>query len=1566
MKTKKKLMIIIGICAVLLVIGGVFSGVFAAAQVRTSAHEKKLYAENNSAKITETFHDQANEYMEPLEPTKTDDITVRLRTKRYNVNKAQVQYTADKGKTWQTADMTFDRHDDTGYFDFWVGKIPAQESVFYYRFICANDTGSYFVDRSLQPDTVESGTYSDCWAVSPGYHSADWTKGALWYSLSPDAFYNGDISGDVTVSDGNDINSWNHPRRTLADKYGGDLKGIAKKTEYIKGLYADAVFMNPFNRATQNMGYGPLYYDMVEPSFGNAQSLKDSLAVLHKSGFKVGSDAVLTFTPHNSAYYNGDGTWPFAGAARDENSIWKDMFVFYQWPDNVHLSWSGPALDHSSKTLQELLYTTKNSFMQYYTAAPFNLDAWRIDCGGWLYGRTDSGYLNDVQVLSVIKKNLQAINPEIFFVSETSSYDSMLSTMWDSQWNISLAKNWLNGYIKGSTSVSSLKNGLDGTLGVYPRPIALSTYNLLTTHDELRQDAKTPNYMIRPAHLILMTYIGSPSIYYGEEINLERKNDDGIGNDASFYAMEWDESNWDRERYNLYKALGELRSKYSALKTGAVRDLVLENAQSVYAFGRFDDKGTVITVASQNKESTMVDVEARLLSVKDGTVFTDWFTGKQYTVDENGMLHLDVIPGGSVFASGKEASKYRSIYTVSNLSRANANVYLTDTGVFQLDGEGSLGKADKLTLAATELYGAGSLYATAEGSGKALLSVRQDATAKAAAYNVTVSGDKLTVTARKQSGDKQESICETKIASGSAVKLDRDGNNRFAVFTAKTNEDGTVSDEWTEVEGSACTIAMEYEAVIGFAPLEGSVTLKNVTAASRKDEVGFDNFDTEQGNALLTYSDKKNATVENGALTLTAKNGITYANAQSKDNDWTFKVKLDTAVEKEGDFAGVWSVSDEEQWVAAGRTVIDGQQVLFFGRTTNGTMQVDAYVKDINPQSAVIVQLQRIGSNYTMAYSYDGKSFAVMEDLLFANFSSEHVGAFVSGKATAGFDYVSFGDCVGGGKAFNTPYASGVVDVDYSDAVGAMMTEKTVIVSGTWEYGNEGYYQSGQSGVAQLGFAAKAYDDFKLNVTLQLEDGKGYAAVGFGKTEHDSDENDGFLLKYTRDDRLTLYKNGVEMSSVTVKKQKDENALRVILEVKNGNIRVYVGQNAACALSLDDTGCGKGHVCFYAVNTAARFMNHRLTSLSSGWSILTSTNAQRSSVFGGVNTIVCKGQTQSSMNKYGAATLLGVGTTDFVTSLEINRGSSTEAGVLVCASEGASKAVDGISLVLNKEGNLVLRADGTEVGRHTLGEKTESATVMLVKKDRLCRVYVKGTAAPVITYEDTVSRGGAYQLFATDNASRFVGFGLEDIHNISVEDSTLYKLWQKGKLYSFAPTTYRENFNNQSGWESLTKYHGDHGTWEIKDGALSCTVSPNWASGVTIYDRLFSDFNMEFKYRFDDSSDNFAGVLLYKPRIDDTNNTAKYSLLLYSNGNVNLYEASTKQFAAQGKLENFEVGKWNQLRVSSAGNTIKVYQGDKCLINYSNAALNGAEGFISFTANRTLVSFDDVLIDPKK
>lgn len=1554
----KKKILIIGLSVLVFAAGGVLTGTYVAAQAKEAQREEELREQNSKADITEVFHDQANEYFVPLEPTTEDDITVRIRTERYNVTKAQIQYTTDQGASWQLVDMSFEKHDDTGYYDFWVGTIPAQEGIFYYRFICANETSTRYVDASLYPDVSEQG-YSAGWCVSPGYHSPDWAKGALWYNLMPDAFYNGDVSGDTASSDGNDINSWNHVRHGLSDKYGGDLKGVAEKIEHFKELYVDAVFMNPFNRATQNAGYGPLYYNQVEPTLGNAQTLKDTLAALHDNGFKVGSDAVLTFTPQQSIYFDSDGIYPEDGAHESEDSIYKDMYVIYDWPSNYHITWSGVAIDNNTEIAQKILFSEKDSYLQYYTAEPFGMDSWRFDCGGWLWGRTEERYLGDTEVLSSIKKNLQEINPEIFLVSENSGYNSLISTVWGAHWNFNLANGGLRGYMEGSTSEENFVSSLKNTLNIYPRPIALSFFNLAVTHDNTRQnEGQAPSYMERAGHLVLMTYIGSPSIYYGDEVNLERQPEEGLENNSnSFYAMEWDESNWDYERYNMYKALGELRSKYSALKTGAIRNLIVDNDDNLYAFGRWDDNGTVITVASQNKETVTVDVNARLLSVADGTLFTDWLTGKQYTVDEDGMLHLEVVPGGSVFVTGKEASKYRNDYTVTDLKRANAEVYWANTDKFELEGNGSLGKADKITLAATDLYGAGSIYAVADGDGQAVLTVRQEASAKAPAYNVTLEGGKLTVTARTEAGGKLKTICEATYESGSAVRINRSGANTFTVSTVKLTEAGEPAGDWSEVKGSEATVPMEYQAVAGFAPIKGNVTLSHVTKEEKEAEISFDDFESGNFSAMFDYSDGKNASVENGTLVLNAKDGVTWANTQSRDADWTFKVKLDSAVDSEGSYAGVWSMSDANQWVAAGRTVVDGEALIFVGRTTDGTMQIDSYVKDTDPKAPVVLQLQRIGSMYTVAYSYDEENYAVIDDKIFANFSSEHVGAFAAGKTKAVFDYASFGDSIHDGNSENTPYASGVVDVDYSDSVEAVLWEKHKVISGTWEYGAEGYYQSEKTGVAQMGFAQKVFKDFKVNVTLQLEDGEGYAAVGFGKTEHDSDEKDGFLLKYTRDNKLILMKNGVKMASVTVK-EKDSDALRLIIEVKNSNIKVYAGQNASCIMSVENTGYEKGYVAFYSVDTAARFMNHRLTSLSADWSILSPHGAPRSTVSGGSNSVTCQGSTSG----YGAITLQGVGVTDFVTSLTIQRTESKEAGVLLCAYEGASKVSGGISVALVEGGKLVLQVDGEIAAQYELGEEIKSATIMVTKKDRIVKVYVKGVADPVITYEDTYNRGGSYQLYATTGASRFIGFGLEDIHNINVEESKLYKLWQNGELYSIETKTYRENFNSLSGWESLGRYHSDHGTWEIKDGVLACTASPNWASGVNIYDRLFSKFNMEFKYRYDDTSTNFVGVLFHKQGYTDTNGAAGHSLLLYPSGEIALY-AGTKHVGS-GKIANFEIGNWYQLKVVSTESRIRVYYGNECLIDYAGSELSEANGFLSFTANRSLVSFDDVLIEP--
>ena len=1564
----KKKRIVISLSVVILVIASVIGSVLL---VNASKKEKELQKMNTNLDITEVFHDQANEYISPDEPTKEEEITLRIRTEKYNVTKAQIQYTNDGGQTWQTADMSYEKHDKTGYYDYFVGKIPAQSEVFYYRFVCANDVTSVYVDRRLQPEVLETGTYTDCWSVIPGFSTADWSKGALWYNINPDAFYNGNISNDVATSDGNNVNSWNRLRMSLTDKYGGDLEGVTQKVEHIKGLYADAIFMNPYNKNYQNGGYSPVYYNQVEPSFGNAQALKQLIDTFHDNDLKVGSDAVLTFINQDSIYFDEKGRHPYDGASESEDSIYKDLFVYYNWPDNWHQTWGQPAIDHNKESVQELLYTTEDSYMQYFTK--FGMDSWRFDCGGWLYGTTEEGTINNTEVIARISENLKKINPELVLLSENLAYyDDMMEGAWDAHWNIVFMRNMQN-YVAGLTNETELNAMLEVTLKQFPRSLALTTFNPIVNHDEPRT-GDVPTYMETAQILTMMTYIGSPSIYYGEEINLDREKETGLGSTLSFYSMEWDESQWDYQKYNLYKSLGELRSKYSALKTGAIRELVIDNEQNLYAFGRWDDEGTIITVASQNKNIVSTELNARKLGVADGTVFTDWFTGKQYKVDKDGMLRVDVIPGGSVFVKGNTASQCRQEYTLSTLRNADAQIYLTDTNTYMLDGKGKLGTKDKLTLASSKLYGAGSIYSQITGDGEAILTIRQSEAKDAPAYIVTVSKNRLQVSARVTQGGKLKTICKADYDAGSAVKITRDGKNNFTVSVAEISESGKITGKWKNIKDSAVAIAMEYVTVAGFAPLSGKVTLSNVTKELHEDGVNFDDFNNQVMGSMLESSDSDGMMIEDGKLVLSSKDAVIWATTEGKDHDWSFKVKLDSEMKQEGTYAGVLCRSGETQWVAAGRTVIDGEPVLFVGRTSDGNMVVDSYVKDTKSGSPVVIQLQRIGSEYAAVYSYDDKTYQLIDDHIFANFSSAHVGPFVAGKTEAKFDYVSFGDSIHDGISVNTPYSNGMIDVTYTDAVTAKVYESYEIISGDWEYGAEGYYQKDASGKAHMGIGNKSYDNFRANLTLKIENGSGYAAIGFGKDEYNSEENNGFLLKYTADNKLILSKDGIKIAQATVKTKNKQDSLRILLEVKDSDINVYAGQNATRVMRLEDTGYSKGYVSLYTSDAAARFMNSRFTSLDASWTTVSGNSSGTDQyVSGGSNYITCTGSTENSVDAYGATTLMGVGVTDFVTIAKISLGgqlskdgSLPEAGFLLCASEGRSKAKDGISVSLNAEGTLIMRADGKEVSQYPLGEGTLQVELMVVKKGLDCQVFIRGVAEPVLIYKDAYMRGGAYQLYVVNAEADFANIGLEDIHDKDSANSELYQLWQNGKLPTVEAKTYRENFEQASAWESLYKYYTDHGTWEIKDGVLSCVDSPQWASGVTIYDRVFKEFKMEFKYRFNEASSAWAAVLLHKQTVNDHNGTTDFSVLFGSAGDVMLFDSAKNEVVTKGKITNFKLGDWYQLDVICKGDTITVYNGTQRLIQYKDSKLVGAEGFLSLTSNRSMVSFDDILIQPVK
>ena len=91
---------------------------------------------------------------------------------------------------------------------------------------------------------------------------------------------------------------------------GGNLKGIIRRLDYIKGLGANAIWLSPVFKNRQEMnnsyhGYGIQDFLEVDPRFGDKKDLQDLVKGAHARGIYVILDIVLNHTGDNWMYPGG-------------------------------------------------------------------------------------------------------------------------------------------------------------------------------------------------------------------------------------------------------------------------------------------------------------------------------------------------------------------------------------------------------------------------------------------------------------------------------------------------------------------------------------------------------------------------------------------------------------------------------------------------------------------------------------------------------------------------------------------------------------------------------------------------------------------------------------------------------------------------------------------------------------------------------------------------------------------------------------------------------------------------------------------------------------------------------------------------------------------------------------------------------------------------------------------------------------------------------------------------------------------------------------------------------------
>lgn len=189
------------------------------------------------------FSDNTKEFVIPCEPKENETVQIRFRTAKDNIDNVYLMITDQKIKMNKTtSDISF---------DFYEAELPLESDPVKYYFQVTRGQNSCLYD---QLGIIYEGVEPNCFRIIPGFSTPDWAKGAVYYQIFVDRFCNGDVTNDVLDDEYSYLkgkvtkakNWYQYPAvMGVREFYGGDLRGVIKKLDYLQGLGVEVIYLNP-------------------------------------------------------------------------------------------------------------------------------------------------------------------------------------------------------------------------------------------------------------------------------------------------------------------------------------------------------------------------------------------------------------------------------------------------------------------------------------------------------------------------------------------------------------------------------------------------------------------------------------------------------------------------------------------------------------------------------------------------------------------------------------------------------------------------------------------------------------------------------------------------------------------------------------------------------------------------------------------------------------------------------------------------------------------------------------------------------------------------------------------------------------------------------------------------------------------------------------------------------------------------------------------------------------------------------------------------------------------------
>ncbi len=635
-------------------------------------------------------------------PTGTP-VTIRFRTFHNDVTAVRLRVYDLNANNQRFYEMTPAATDVSCYqsnltdrsCDFWAATITSSNpNNLWYRFIIVDGTDTdYYADNTAAldgglgrtSDDLEDRSYALMF-YDPAFSSPDWAKSAVIYQIFPDRFRNGDTRNDPRTGDSryddpvialdwnalpegycrhySDANtncpwrfdttppSWSPtiegPRGR--DYFGGDLRGVTQRLDYLKQMGVTAIYFNPIFAAKSNHRYDTADYYQIDPALGTLSDFRRLVSAAEARGIRVILDNVFNHMSSDSAFFDRYGYYSTVGACEASNSPYRSWFNFRApgandpspcapstagGNDTYYNGWFGfdsiPEIRKTTPAVQDYFLTGSNSVSRYWLKQ--GAAGWRLDVMGDAsfpagYWETFRQVVHDTRSDSLIIGELWQKDSTLLRHLRGQTADTTMNyRLRDAVLGLLAPGNFdAKGFGDSGRSItpSEFANRIAAIREDYPDAAFYTLMNLLGSHDterilwtltpgpETRADKEfnaanlaEGKRRLQVASLIQFTMPGAPTVYYGDEVGVTGDDDP---DDRRTYPWSDTGGRPDNALLSHYRELAKHRNHFRALTAGDLQMLLADDANGTVAYGRKLGNDAALVVVNRSNQTRTIDV----------------------------------------------------------------------------------------------------------------------------------------------------------------------------------------------------------------------------------------------------------------------------------------------------------------------------------------------------------------------------------------------------------------------------------------------------------------------------------------------------------------------------------------------------------------------------------------------------------------------------------------------------------------------------------------------------------------------------------------------------------------------------------------------------------------------------------------------------------------------------------------------------------------------------------------------------------------------------------------------